>query len=52
MVRELSADIASCTGVFVRVSKAGEQLGRVGFTYTLRNVGTWKIVVAVLHAPI
>ncbi len=51
-VRKLSPDLASCAGTFVRFNTGGEEIARLGFTYTLRNAGSWKIIVAVVHEPV
>ncbi len=51
-VRTLSPGLASCAGTFVRFNTAGEEITRLGFTYTMRNAGSWKIIVAVLHEPL
>ncbi len=51
-VRKLSPGLASCAGTFVRFNTGGEEIARVGFTYTMRNAGSWKIVVAALHDPV
>lgn len=51
-VHELAPDLASCTGTFVRFNMADEEIARVGFTYTLRHAGSWKIAVAVVHEPV
>ncbi len=51
-VRKLSPVLASCAGTFVRFDRSGQEIARVGFTYTLRNAGSWKIVVAALHDPL
>ena len=51
-VRKLSPALASCTGTFVRFNTGGEEITRVGFTYTMRSAGSWKIVVAVVHEPV
>ncbi len=51
-VRKLSPVLASCAGTFVRFDRGGQEIARVGFTYTLRNAGSWKIVVAALHDPL
>jgi hypothetical protein len=51
-VRNLSPDLASCAGTFVRFNASGQEIARVGFTYTMRNAGSWKIVVAALHDPV
>lgn len=50
-VRQLSPDLASCAGTFVRFNTSGEEIARLGFTYTLRNAGSWKVIVAVVHEP-
>jgi hypothetical protein len=52
MVRRLSPGLASCTGTFVRFNTGGEEITRLGFTYTMRNEGSWKIIVAALHEPV
>ena len=51
-VRNLSPDLASCAGTFVRFNASGEEIARVGFTYTMRNAGSWKIIVAAVHDPV
>jgi hypothetical protein len=51
-VRNLSPDLASCAGTFVRFNASGEEIARVGFTYTMRNAGSWKIIVAAVHEPV
>jgi len=51
-VRKLAPDLVSCAGTFVRFNIAGEEIARLGFTYTLRHVGSWKIVVAMVHEPL
>ena len=51
-VRTLSQDLASCAGTFARFNAGGEEIARVGFTYTMRNAGSWKIVVAAVHDPV
>ena len=51
-VRKLSPGLASCAGTFVRFNTGGEEITRLGFTYTMRNAGSWKIVVGVVHAPV
>jgi hypothetical protein len=48
----LSPDLALCAGTFVRFNTGGEEITRLGFTYTMRSAGAWKIIVAVLHEPI
>lgn len=50
-VRNLSPTLASCSGSFVRFNTKGEQITRLGFTYTMRDAGSWKIVVAIVHEP-
>jgi NTF2-like protein (DUF6841) len=53
VVRQLSSSLASCAGVFVRISTDGQEIARLGFTYTMRsNAGSWQIVVALLHEPV
>lgn len=51
-VRQLSSDLASCAGTFVRYNTGGDEIARLGFTYTLRNSDSWKIVVAIVHDPV
>ena len=51
-VRNLSPDLASCAGTFVRFNASGEEIARVGFTYTMRNAGSWKVIVAAVHDPV
>ncbi len=51
-VRKLSPGLASCTGTFVRFNTNDEEITRLGFTYTMRIAGSWKIVVAALHEPV
>jgi hypothetical protein len=51
-VRKLSPSLASCAGTFVRFNTGGEEIARLGFIYTMRNAGSWKVVVAVLHEPV
>jgi hypothetical protein len=51
-VRQLSPVLASCAGTFVRFNTAGEEIARLGFTYTMRYSSSWKIVVAILHEPV
>lgn len=50
-VRNLSPDLASCAGTFMRFNASGEEIARAGFTYILRKVGSWKIIVAAVHDP-
>jgi len=53
VVRQLSPSLASCAGVFVRIGTNGDEIARLGFTYTMRsNAGSWQIVVALLHEPV
>ncbi len=33
------------------VDTIGEEIARLGFTYTMRHVGSWRIIVAALHEP-
>jgi hypothetical protein len=51
-IRKLSPDLASCAGTFVRFNTGGQESTRLGFTYTMRNAGSWKIIVAVVHEPV
>jgi hypothetical protein len=51
-LRSLSPDLTSCAGTFVRFNASSEEIARVGFTYTMRNAGSWKIIVAALHDPV
>ena len=51
-VRKLSPNLASCAGTFMRFNVGGEEITRLGFTYTLRDTGSWKIIVAALHEPV
>lgn len=51
-VRKLSPGLASCAGTFVRFNTGGEEIARLGFTYTMRNAGSWKVIVAVVHEPV
>jgi len=37
--------------MFVRFNTGGEEITRLGFNYTLRHSGSWKIIVAVVHEP-
>jgi hypothetical protein len=41
-----------CAFDFVRFNASGGEIARTGFTYTMRNAGSWKIVVAALHDPV
>jgi len=50
-VWRLSPDLASCSGVFVRFDTQNDEIARLGFTYTLRHAQSWKIAVAIVHAP-
>ena len=52
VVRQLSPVLAACTGTFVRFNTAGEEIARLGFTYTLRRSDSWKIIVAIVHEPV
>jgi hypothetical protein len=48
--RQLAADLAWLTGVFVRLDEEEKEVGRFGFTYLVRTAeSTWKIAVAVAH---
>ena len=50
VVRQLSPSLVSCAGVFARIDTNGQEIARLGFTYTMRsNAGSWQIVVALLH---
>ena len=51
-VRQLSPVLASCAGTFVRFNTAGEEIARLGFTYTMRHSDSWKIVTAIVHEPV
>jgi hypothetical protein len=51
-VHKLSPGLASCAGTFVRFNTGGEEIARLGFTYIMRDAGSWKIVVAVVHDPV
>jgi hypothetical protein len=53
-VRSLAEGLASLAGLFVRSNSSGEEIGRLGFSYTMQHDGqAWKIVVAVAHpAPV
>ena len=51
-VRRLSPDLASCAGTFVRFNTGGQEITRLGFTYTMSYSGSWKIIVAIVHEPI
>lgn len=51
-VRMLSPGLATCAGTFVRFNSGGQEIARSGFTYTMRNAGSWKIIVAALHDPV
>jgi len=51
-VRMLSPDLASCAGTFVRFNTFGQEITRLGFTYTMRNAGSWKIIVGLVHGPV
>ncbi len=50
-VRTLSPGLASCAGTFVRFNTGGEEITRLGFTYTMRYSDSWKVIVAILHEP-
>src|SRR3977135_1876527 len=51
-VRNLSPDLASCAGRFARFNTGSHEIARLGFTYTMRNAGSWKIIVGVVHEPV
>ena len=51
-VHTLSSDLAFCAGTFVRFNTGDRDITRLGFTYIMRNAGSWKIIVAVLHEPV
>jgi hypothetical protein len=51
-VRKFSLNLASCAGTFVRLNTGDGEIARLGFTYIMRNAGSWKIVVAALHEPV
>jgi uncharacterized NTF2-like protein DUF6841 len=50
-VRKFSPNLVACAGTFVRFNTGGEEITRLGFIYTMRYSGSWKVVVAVLHEP-
>ena len=48
--RELADNLVSLTGTFVRFDRAGSELARFGFAYTLLRLETsWSIVTAIAH---
>ena len=50
--RVLSSDLVAVSGTLVRIGKDGQELNRVGFTYTLRlHEGDWRLVCAIIHDP-
>jgi len=51
-VRTLSPDLASFAGTFVRFSTGGQEIARLGFAYTMRYSGSWKVIIAVVHEPV
>jgi hypothetical protein len=52
-VCSLSPGLVFCTGVFVRFNTSGQEIARVGFTYSMRNIGgSRKFVVAIVHEPL
>jgi hypothetical protein len=51
-VRMLSPALASCAGTFVRFNTDGEEIARLGFSYTMRHSDSWKIIVAIVHDPL
>lgn len=51
-VKQMSGDVALVSVSRVRYKTDGQELERVGETYTLRSTGQgWKIVVAMIHDP-
>lgn len=51
-VKQMSGDAALVSVSRVRYKTDGQELERVGETYTLRHTGQgWKIVVAMIHDP-
>jgi len=49
-VRALASNLASLSGVFVRLGVGDHEIGRFGFSYVMRDDGTgWRIVVAMAH---
>ena len=51
-VKQMSGDVALVSVSRARYKIDGQELQRVGETYTLRNTGQgWKIVVAMIHDP-
>jgi hypothetical protein len=49
-MRTLTEGLASISGVYLRLNSDEEELGRFGFTCTMRNgAAGWKIVVAMAH---
>jgi hypothetical protein len=50
--RRLAEDLATVSGTGVWKTASGDDLQHFGMTYTLRrSAGTWRIVVATIHAP-
>ena len=50
--RRLSPGLGSCSGTFVRFDTSDGEIARAGFTYIMRDSGSWRIVVAVVHDPV
>ena len=51
-IKELTDRIVLLSGLAVRYTKTGEELERLGATYTLRKTdGRWQIVSVVAHSP-
>ena len=51
-IKELTDRIALLSGLAVRYTKTGEELERLGATYTLRKTDDhWQIVSVVAHSP-
>ncbi len=51
--RRLGDDLVMVSGSGAWVNEAGEAFMKFGMTYTLRRTdGTWRIVVAAIHAPV
>ncbi len=51
-IKEMTERIALLSGLAVRYTKTGEELERLGATYTLRKTDDrWQIVSVVAHSP-
>ena len=51
-IKEMTDRIALLSGLAVRYTKTGEELERLGATYTLRKTGdNWQMVSVVAHSP-